>query len=181
MGDAEPARFNLAWLSRIMAWLATIGMVLTPLADAAVYLWPGTREGLNLNADHMDGLLSEAVPLPFRLGALVFSLGAATLTMWVLWSLRGLFLSYARGEVFTPAALRLLNNVAVALFASVVVTFAMHAPISLILSWAVGKPVISLDFGSGDVATLFTAGVVLVIARVMVEAGRIAEENAKFV
>jgi len=62
-----------------------------------------------------------------------------------------------------------------------VATFAMHAPISLILSLGIHKPQISLDFGSGDLATLFTAGVVLVIARVMNEAGRIAEENAKFV
>jgi hypothetical protein len=178
---AADERSNLVWLSRAMAWLATVGVVLTPLGDAMVYLWPGTRSGLNLDADHMDGLLSEAVPLPYRLGALVFSLAAAALTMWALWSLRRLFQHYARGEVFTPAALRLLNNVAVALFASVVVTFVMHAPISLILSLGIGKPQISLDFGSADVVTLFTAGVVLVIARVMVEAGRIAEENAKFV
>lgn len=181
MADAEPARSSLAWLSRTMAWLATIGMVVTPLGDVAVYLWPGARDGMNLDADHMGPLLSEAVPFPYRLGALAFSLAAVALTVWALWSLRGLFLCYARGEVFTAAALRLLNNVAVALFASVVVTFAVHAPISLILSWAVGKPLVSLDFGSADVSTLFTAGVVLVIARVMVEAGRIAEENAKFV
>ncbi|HEY4944127.1 MAG TPA: DUF2975 domain-containing protein [Rhizomicrobium sp.] len=181
MAEAEKSASNLARLSRAMAWLATIGVVLTPLGDAVVYLWPGTRSGLNLNADHMDGLLSEAVPLPYRLGALVFSLAAVTLTVWALWSLRGLFLHYARGAVFTPTALRLLNNVAVALFASVVATFAMHAPISLILSLGIHKPQISLDFGSGDLATLFTAGVVLVIARVMNEAGRIAEENAKFV
>jgi hypothetical protein len=183
MADAEPARSNLAWLSRTMAWLATMGMVLTPLVDVVAYVWPGTREGLNLDVDHMGGVLNEAVPLPWRLGALVFSLAAVALTVWALWSLRGLFLRYARGEVFTPAALRLLNNVAVALLASVVVTFAMHAPISLLLTWPLGHGhrAISLNIGSDDVVTLFIAGTVLVIARVMVEAGRIAEENAKFV
>jgi hypothetical protein len=181
MVETEFARSNLAWLSRLMAWLATVGMVVSPLLDAAVYLWPGTREGLNLDADHMGALLNAGVPLSARLGALAFSLAAEALMVWALWSLRALFLGYARGEVFTPPALRLLNNVAVALFANVIVTFAMHAPISLILSVAAAKPQISLDFGSGDVVTLFTAGAVLVIARVMVEAGRIAEENAKFV
>jgi hypothetical protein len=181
MAEAEKSASNLAWLSQAMAWLATIGMVLTPLADVAAYVWPGSRDGMNLEVDHMGGLLSDAVPWPYRLGALVFSLAAAALTVWALWSLRALFQRYAKGEVFTPPALRLLNNVAVALFASVVVTFVMHAPISLILSLGIGKPQISLDFGSADVVTLFTAGVVLVIARVIVEAGRIAEENAKFV
>jgi len=181
MGEVESARSRLVWLSRLMAGLSTIGMVLSPLIDLVIYVWPGAREGLILDVDHVGGLLNDAVPLPYRLGALVFSLGAEALTVWALWSLRGLFLSYAKGEVFTPGALKLLNNVAVALFASVIATFVMHAPISLILSTAVHKPAISLDFGSGDAVTLFTAGVMLVIARVMNEAGRIAEENAKFV
>jgi hypothetical protein len=181
MGDAEIAQGKLVWLSRLMAWLSTVGVVVVPLGDVAVYLWPGTRAGLNLNADNMDGLLNDAVPLPYRLGALVFSLAGALLLSWALWSLRALFLRYAKGEVFVPQSMRLLNNVAVALFASVIVSFAMHAPISFVLSWAVGKPLVSLNFGSGDVVTLFSAGVVLVIARVMNEAGRIAEENAKFV
>ncbi|MBS0469983.1 MAG: DUF2975 domain-containing protein [Proteobacteria bacterium] len=178
---AETERSNLVWLSRIMALLSAIGMVLAPLGDAAAFLWPGTRGGLDLNVDHMNGLLSDAVPLQYRLGALAFSLTEVALVVWALWSLRKLFLCYARGEVFAPTSLNLLNHVAVALFASVVVTFAMQVPISLILSIGLGKPQISLDFGSNDAVTLFTAGVVLVIARVMNEAGRIAEENAKFV
>jgi hypothetical protein len=174
---------NLVWLSRAMAWLATIGMVLTPLVDAVAYVWPGARDGLNLDVDHLGGLLNDAVPLPYRLAALSFSLGTELFTVWALWSLRGLFLRYARGEVFTPVALRLLNNVAVALFASVVVGFVVHAPISLLLTWPLGHGhrAISLNLGSNDVVTAFIAGTVLVIARVMNEAGRIADENAKFV
>ena len=181
MGDVESAQGKLVWLSRLMAWLATIGMVVTPLGDVAAFLWPGARGGFDLAADHMGGLLNSGVPLPYRLGALVFSLAGVGLTVWALWCLRGLFQRYARGEVFAPASLRLLNNVAVALFASVVVTFAMQVPISFILSLANTKHSIALNFGSDDVVTLFTAGTVLVIARVMNEAGRIAEENAKFV
>ena len=181
MGEIESAHSRLVGLSRLMAWLSTIGIALSPLVDAALYIWPSARDGLNFDVDHMGGLLSAAVPLPYRLGALVFSLAAEALTVWALWSLRGLFLRYAKGEVFSPKALRLLDNVAVALFAGVIVGFVMHAPISLILSLGIHKPQISLDFGSGDAVTLFIAGAVLVIARVMNEAGRIAEENAKFV
>jgi hypothetical protein len=177
------AQGKLAWLSRVMAWLATIGAVAVPLVDIAIFLWPDLRSAQNLDVDHLGGLLTDAVPLPYRLGALVFALGAEAFTVWALWSLRILFLRYADGEVFSPAALRALNNVAVALFASVVVGFVMHAPISALLTWPLGHGhrAISLNFGSGDVATMFIAGVVLVIARVMNEAGRIAEENAKFV
>jgi hypothetical protein len=76
-----------------------------------------------------------------------------------------------------------MKNIAIAIFAGVIVNFAMHAPISLALTWYLGHGhrEISLDFGSGDVTSLFTAGVVLVISRVMAEAQRAADENTKFI
>ncbi len=70
---------------------------------------------------------------------MLFSLSAEGFTVWALWSLRMLFLGYAKGEVFTPRALSLLNDIGVALFAGVIVTFAVHAPISLLLSWPKGR------------------------------------------
>ncbi len=64
-----------------------------------------------------------------------------------------------------------------------IANFVVQAPISLALTWSLGHGhrAISLGFGSGDVSTLFMAGVVLVIARVMTEALRVADENAAFV
>jgi len=123
------------------------------------------------------------VPLSYRLAALACSLGAEAFTVWALWSLRTLFRRYARGEVFSPAALKALNDVAIALFASVIVGFGVRAPISLLLTWpqGPGHRALLLEFGSDDVATLFIAATVLLIARVMNEASRLAEENAKFV
>ncbi len=174
---------NLAWLSRVMAGLATVGLFVSPLAVVVAYVWPGTTDALMFDVDHTGALLSERVPLAFRLAALVCSLGGEAFTVWAFWALRSLFLLYARGEVFSQRALACLNHVAVALFAGVIVSFVLHAPITLLLSWPLGPGhrQISLDFGSGDAVTLFSAGVVLVIARVMIEAGRAAEENAKFV
>jgi hypothetical protein len=59
----------------------------------------------------------------------------------------------------------------------------MQGPISLALSWPLGHGhrAISIGFGSNDIGGLFVAGVVFVIARVMAEARRVAEENAGFV
>ena len=181
MTDNAPG--NLAWLSRLMAWLATIGMIASPLVLALAYIVPGSRAGLMFDADGMGSALNDAVPLPYRLAALVFSLGGEIFTVWALWSLRTLFFIYAKGEVFSQRAFKLLNDVAVALFAGVIVSFVMHAPISLLLTWPLGTghQAISLNFGTADVVTLFSAGVVLVIARVMIEASRLADENAKFV
>ncbi len=175
----EPAS-NLSWLSGVMALLSLAGMVLWPIGLVVAYLYPGHAN--TLEADHLGGLPNDGVPLGYRLGALAFSLVSEAFIVWALWSLRKLFALYAKGEVFSGAAIGLLNDVAAALFASVIVGFVVHAPISFLLSLAApGQAAISFDFGTDDVVTLFCAGAVLVIARVMREARRLADENAKFV
>jgi hypothetical protein len=179
----QQQRASVARLSVIMAWLSTAGFVISPLALAYAFLDPDHSQWMMFHYEHGGVSLSSEQPLQFRLIALVCALVATGFTMWALWALRRLFLLYARGSVFSAEALAALNHVAVALFAGVIVAFAMQAPISLALTWPRGEHhrEISLSFGSGDVVTLFMAGVVLVIARVMGEAQRVADENAKFV
>jgi Protein of unknown function (DUF2975) len=157
--------------------------VLIPAVTIYAFVLPERSRWLMLDFDHLGAALNSAVPLNYRLAAMVCELFAASFTMWALWSLRRLFLLYSAGEVFSPAALRALNRVAWALVGGVIASFIMQGPISAALSWPLGPGhrAISLAFGSGDVSTLFTAGVVLVVARVMTEALRVADENAKFV
>jgi hypothetical protein len=166
-----------------MAWLSTIGFVIVPAITIYGFLLPERSRWLMLDFNHLGATLNGAVPLSFRLIALACELFAVSFTMWVLWSLRRLFLLYAKGEVFTPAALHSLNHVALGLLGSVIANFIMQAPISMALTWPLGQGhrAISLAFGSNDVATLFTVGVVVIVARVMTEAVRVADENAKFV
>jgi hypothetical protein len=166
-----------------MAWLSTAGFVIVPAITIYAFAQPERSRWLMLDFDHLGAALNSTVPLPFRLMALGCELFSVSFTMWVLWSLRRLFLLYASGEVFSPAALRALNHIALALLGGVIASFIMQAPISLALTWPLGHGhrAISLAFGSGDVSTLFMAGVVLVIARVMTEALRVADENAAFV
>jgi hypothetical protein len=172
---------NLAVLSRVMAWLSTAGFLIIPVVAVYIFLWPEHPQGLTLDMDHLGAELNATIPLQYRMMALACALVPVGFTMWALWSLRRLFLLYAGGEVFSAGALSALNHVAFALFGGVVAGFVMQAPMSLALSWPNGHRAISLGFGSGDVSTLFMAGVVLVIARVMAEAHRMADENAKFV
>lgn len=179
----EQQRTSVVALSKTMAWLSTLGFFLLPICIAYTFLEPDQSQWLMFNYGHKGAELTAAVPLLFRVLAMACALATTVFYMWALWALRRLFLLYARGSVFSLDALTALNHVAVALFASVIVAFAMQAPISLALTWPRGwhHREISLSFGSDDVATLFMAGVVLVIARVMGEAQRVADENAKFV
>lgn len=180
---AQQPRASIVGLSKLMACVSACGFILLPLCVIYVFLDPDHSRWMMFDVNHLDSLLTAAVPLDYRLAALAFALAPTAFTMWALWSLRRLFSLYARGSVFSQDALTALNHVAIALFAGVVVGFAVHAPISLLLSWSRGAHhrEISLDFGSSDVASLFIACTVLVIARVMGEAQRMADENAKFI
>lgn len=185
MADKQ-GRTNLSRLSRLMARLSAIGAVAVPLLVAATFFIgdvTGRRYGFGLSFNGMDAAKIGETPFDFRFAAFVFAIMPTGFTVWALLSLRRLFLLYAAGEVFSHQALRTLNHVAVALFASVIVGFAIQPPVTLLLSWyrGAGHRSLSLGIRSEDVITLFLAGAVLVIARVMAEARRMADENASFV
>jgi len=179
--DAVPA--NLARLSRVMSVLSLLGMIATPVFVTAIFLHPDSTQFLMFRLDHLGADLTGKIPIQFRLDALVCELVPLGCTVWAMWSLRQLFANYAGGQVFSQEPLRHLNNVANALFLSVLAEFVMQAPISYLLNHAnpPGHREVSLSFGTSDAAWLFIAGTVLVIARVMGEARRVADENAAFV
>ena len=174
---------QLVGASRIMAWLSLIGAVLQPLVVALCFIWPVSTIGLDIRFSHIDAATMVSVPLTDRLTALVFALIPALISTWGLFSLARLFQAFARGEIFSLPPLRALSNVTTALFWNVVAGFLTQAPITFFLTMhnGAGHRAISVGFGSDDVEILFLAGVTFVIARVMAEARRVAEENAGFV
>jgi hypothetical protein len=102
---------------------------------------------------------------------------------WGLLALAKLFRLFAAGKIFDSENLRALGQVAMAIFWNVAFGFATQAPLTYFLTHhaALGHRYISLGFGSDDVEMLFLAGATFVIARVMAEARRMADENAAFV
>jgi len=166
-----------------MAGLSVAGAIILPLMVAATFLYPPLAYALGSQYDGIDVLTIGRTPFGYRVIVFLFALGPTGFTVWTLLSLRRLFLLYAAGKVFSHQALRMLNHVAVALFASVIVGFVVRAPLTLLLSWhlGAGHRAVSLGFGGDDLLALFMAGAVLVIAKVMAEARRMADENASFV
>jgi hypothetical protein len=174
MALSDPVSPKLARLSRIMAVLATLGIIVVPAIVAAIFLYPGATNSLMLNISHVGG---------HRIDALFFEALPIGLTVWALWSLRQLFSNYGDGRVFSAEPLKHLDHVATALFLGVLADSVMEVPVTYLLTLhnPPGHREISLSFGSNDVVWLFIAGTVLVIARVMGEARRVADENAAFV
>ena len=177
-----PVSGKLVKASRVMTWLSAAGVMIVPLITAVLFLFPDVAQVLDIHISHLGAPLTSAAPLANRVGALLCEIVPLAIAVWGLLALTRLFNLFAKGEVFSTPALRALSQVTAALFWSVLVSFIAQAPISYFLTrTGSGHPEISLTFGSDDVEVLFLAGVALVIARVMAEAARMADENASFV
>ncbi|HEY4113494.1 MAG TPA: hypothetical protein VGM17_05475 [Rhizomicrobium sp.] len=175
---------KLARASRIMAWLALAGAVVYVALDIGTFLIPDALNAFGaFQAHHLGMQILSTIPLALRADALALDLVPTALFAWMLLELRLLFLAYANGAVFTAESLARLSRISALMFVQVAAAFVMEAPISFVLSLAhpPGHRAVSLTLSSYDVSFLFTAGVLLVIARVMAEARSVAVENAEFV
>jgi hypothetical protein len=127
-------------------------------------------QGLSLSPGH---LIAAAAITAVPVGVLLFGL----------WQVRALFLKFADGQVFTLASARLLRN-----FAGSVLAQAILGPLSstaLMLAFTLNDPPgtrqLVITLSSHDYLALIVGGVLLAVSWVMVEATRIADENASFV
>lgn len=172
---------GLVRASRIMAWLSMAGAALGPALVVVGFLFPDLTQALGMKLSYGEAHVIDTIVLRDRLVALPFALIPALIATWGLLALARLFRGFTQGDVFSATSLRALNQVTTALFWNVLSAFALELPVSYFLSAHNGHHDISLTLGSGDVQLLFLAGVAFVIARVMAEARRVADENASFV
>ncbi len=178
-------RSRLALMSRVMAWLTLAAALALPLMVLLTYLSPNEMGPLNLRLYHLSGerRFSEAVPFNDRMIAFAFAAIPLGVAVWALLTLRQLFVSFAAHEIFSRTTSRTLSMLSLAVFAYVVVAFIAQAPIGHFLrrSDPNNHIVFTLSIGLEDLIALFAAAIVAVVARVMSEATRVADENAKFV
>jgi Protein of unknown function (DUF2975) len=174
---------RLQRFSKAMAMLTTLGILLIAVAMILVFLIPDwTRNlllarlgqaghDLSLSRGHLIAAAAAITAVP--VGVLLFGL----------WQVRALFLNFADGHVFTLASARLLRD-----FAGSVLAQAILGPLSataLSIAFTLNNPpgsrqlVIALSVH--DYLALIVGGVLLAVAWAMVEATRIADENASFV
>lgn len=175
---------KLRTASTVMAWLSLAGAALFAVAVPLAFLVPNPMihfAGLNLGFT-VDNITA-ATPLLYRLAALGVAAIPVGLGLWMAMTLFRLFRAYAAGRVFDATAISLLNRVASLMFGMVLTSKMAEAAQSQILAWAAGGHglFVSLGITTEWLGYLFVAGVALVIARVMAEAQRLADENAKFV
>jgi hypothetical protein len=173
---------RLQRFSKAMAMLTTLGMLLIAVLMVLVFLIPDWTRNLLLARLGQAGhdlslspgrLIAAAAITTVPVGVLLFGL----------WQVRTLFLNFANGYVFTLASARLLRN-----FAGAVLAQAVLGPLSstaLMLAFTLDNPPgrreLFITLSVHDYLALIIGGVLLAVAWVMVEATRIADENASFV
>jgi Protein of unknown function (DUF2975) len=173
---------QVATASCVMSWLALAAAVLYVAAEILVFIEPNVMNAIGIVEMHHTGKkITDAIPLIYRLEALAIELLPTSLMAWALLELHKLFATYATGNVFSLASLAHLRRVATLIFWFVPLSFVLEAPVTYILNLGRGHVQAQLTLTSYDFSFLFMAGVMLVIARVMGEARRMADENAAFV
>ena len=171
---------HLAAVSRIMAWLTLAAAVALPVLIVVTYLEPNATAPLFLRLTHLNpgNRLSDSVPLDARVMALAIALVPIAVAVWGLLTLHRLLLGFATRDVFSQSAGKLLRTISLCIFVAEVASFLAEGPITYLL---MRHEQISFSIGLEDLTALFTASVVAIMASVMLEATRVADENAKFV
>lgn len=181
-----PVSRKLRSASAVMAWLSLAAALLVVASVAVGTLYPLELHHGGLSLAFQLSLpggqrVSLATPFLYRLAIFGVAILPTALTVWMLLSLFRLFRLFAIGRVFDTEALRLVSRVASLLFAMVVAEIVAQPVVLYLLGRAVGQQWIGYLIVGDELPRLFAAGAVVVIARVMAEAHRIADENAKFV
>jgi Protein of unknown function (DUF2975) len=174
---------QLAWASRVLAWLTLAAAVALPALIVVTYLEPSAMAPLDLRLSHLDGggRLRDSVPLDDRMLALAAALIPISLAVWGLLTLHQLLVGFARNDVFSQLAGKHLRALGLCIFGAEVTAFAAEGPITYFLERAHHVTVVAFSLGLEDLVALFAASVVAIMATVMLEATRVADENAKFV
>ena len=169
-------------LSYAMQQLCVIAIVTIPLLIAWIWLnfeqfadAIARQNNLMLQLEHIG-------PLSLALGFLCTMIPASVIIYGLL-RLRALFLLYRSNIFFTDANARHLRAFSAALFVNALLTPITGTLLSIVLTMSnpPGQRSLSLAVGSHQIVTAFIAATFMIIAAIMVEGRKLADENAEII
>ena len=127
--------------------------------------------------------MARSLPTISRVLGFLVSMVPAGVLIYGLARLRRLFRLYEVGDIFSADAARCLRQFAVAVMLQALLRPITGAALSVIMTFhnPPGERMLSLTIGSGEFAALLLGGLLLVIAWIMGEGARMADENRLFV
>lgn len=173
---------KLRKLANILYWAATAVLIALPIA-AVGYLLTETPSPSRASAlfPHIDIIASPTGTMFWS----AFSVGALSFLLFIgfLWSLRGLFDFYRKGQILTLQAAGAILRLGKWLIALALVRF-MTLPIQTLLLTSNnpdGHRQLAISISDHEVGFLLAAGLLTLIGWAMNEAVRISDENKAFV
>lgn len=173
---------RLARLSRRMAWVTTVGIVLIVVLMGLAFAIPDWSRNLLLNRLGATGAKLPLGPAEQAALAAIYAVPIGVM-VWGLWHVRALFRDFAIGRVFTADAAERLRRfgLSVLLQGPLGPLTATALALALSLGNPPGQRYLVLTVSINDYVALIVGGVLVAIAAVMREAARLADENAAFV
>ncbi|MFO0991966.1 MAG: DUF2975 domain-containing protein [Hyphomicrobiales bacterium] len=171
-------------LSRTATWMSRstlVALIAIVAAYAGLWLDPGTAQ--QALREMLPGVSAQGVnSTQLWLGAVLGLIPVIILTI-ALWELYTFFALYQRGDAFPPGAGERLRRVGVWLIALAATAFIVRCTASVLFSWHLGdgNRQLAISISSSDIILLLFGGLVRMIGQVLLEAGRVAEENRQFV
>ncbi len=176
---------NLKKIQRVSAFMQ--GFCLLLMVSLPVML-----VGFWMNLDQLVPALAQQTGLPIRAQSLqptTLGLGFACMAvpmavlLYGIWRLYCLFGLYRQAQFFTRANAHHLLVFATTLFINVLLAPVVSGLLSVILTWhnPPGQKALSIGLGSQHLAALFVASAFMVIAWIMLEGKKLADENAEII
>lgn len=180
-GDA--AMDNLAKIKKFSKFFQTfISFLLVVIPLYYAFYWsfinylPATPITVNMEP---ASLIPHKLPAILQITGFLMSLLPLSALIYGLFNIRKLFSFYREGMIFSLAHVDIFKNTAKALMLWVVLSIMYESVKSVLFS--VGNPpgarMLHIGFSSPEITVLLVGAIIFVIARVMDEGRRLAEEN----
>jgi hypothetical protein len=182
LGRQQPAPMDR--VRRIARWvraMALVGGVL--LLTLGVTLWMSPAWVVKVAASEAGIEMTSPVTPAMQWGGALVGMVPVSLGLFALFQVWQLFGDYGRGAIFTPGATLRLRRLAWSLIGVAAVQVLARTATGLVLTMnnPPGQKMLVIRLSSHDYVLLLFGVLLLAIAWVMVEATRLAQENAEFV
>ena len=167
-------------VSAVMKAVCTVGVVAIPGAAAVFWAVVPLEVVRSLPGVGFD---VAALPPVSRALAFLATMIPGAFAVFGLAALRRLFEAYRRGAIFAAGNARQLRAFAGSVLAAALARIVSMPVLSVVLSWhnPPGGRALAITVSSDDIATLFVGFLFLVVAWIMAEAHRLAEDSAQIV
>lgn len=167
-------------VSGVMKGVCTAAVIAIPIALSVFWALVTPQALLAFPGVTYD--IAALTPLTRSLAFLVTMIPGA-ISVYGLMALRRLFDAYRQGAIFAAGNALYLRAFAVSVVAAAIAKMAMVPVVSVVLSWhnPPGTRALSIAISSDDIGALFAGLLFLVVAWIMAEAQRLAEDHAQIV